>query len=85
MSDRIDHRSPFDPMTEYALRNSGTPVTEDGYKHNEPKWLCCSECGASVELTEKPSAGVDEIGHGPDCDQRWSRTEWWRERVPRTE
>ena len=71
--------SPFDPETNYVIEESGTPVSEDGYKHNEPRWLVCGECGASVEITPEPSAGVDELPHAPECPQRFARCEWWRE------
>jgi hypothetical protein len=71
--------SPFDAETSYVIEDSGTPVSEDGYKHNEPRWLVCGACGASVELTPEPSAGVDELPHDPDCPQRFAKTHWWRE------
>lgn len=69
--------SPFNPDTSYVIEASGTPVSEDGYKHNEPRWLVCGECGASVEITPEPSAGVDELPHDPDCPQRPVKTAWW--------
>ena len=70
--------SPFDPETSYLIEESGTPVSEDGYKHNEPKYLVCGTCGASVELTEEPSAGVDELPHSKDCSQRYVKSKYWR-------
>lgn len=69
----------FDPDTEFVIERSETPVSEDGYKHNEPKYLTCAHCSARELLTEEPSAGVDELQHDPDCPQRWARTPWWRD------
>lgn len=71
--------TPWDSETEYRIERSETPVTEDGYKIGEPKWLICETCTAHVLLTEEPSAGVDELDHDLDCPQRWVRSEWWSE------
>jgi hypothetical protein len=73
--------SPFDPQTHYDIIESKTPVSEDGYKIHEPKWLRCSECGAQVLLTEEPSRGVDDLSHDVDCPQRFAHSEWYRERL----
>jgi hypothetical protein len=77
--------SPFDAETTYRIKESGTPVTEDGYKHNEPKWLVCGACGATVELTPEPSAGVDELPHDPDCPQRFARSDYWEQEFRQAE
>lgn len=69
----------YDPETEFEITRSETPVSEDGYKLGEPKYLECAHCSARVLLTEAPSRGIDELGHDPDCRQRWARTRWWRE------
>jgi len=67
-----------DPETHFELVASSTPISEDGYKLGEPKFVRCVECGADVLLTEEPSPGIDEIGHEKDCPQRWVRSRWWR-------
>lgn len=72
-------RSALDPETHFEIVRSETPITEDGYKIGEPKLLECEECGASVLLTEDPSPGIDELGHEPDCPQRYARTATWRD------
>ncbi|MCD2204390.1 hypothetical protein [Halobacterium sp. KA-6] len=69
----------FDPSTEFEIQRSETPISEDGYKLGEPKYLECAHCSARVLLTEEPSPGVDELPHDPDCPQRWARTPWWRD------
>ena len=68
-----------DPETTFELVRSSTPVSEDGYKLGEPKFVRCTECGADVLLTEEPSPGIDELGHTPQCGQRYVRSRWWRE------
>lgn len=75
----FSRRTPWDPETHYRIEESGTPVSEDGYKHNEPKWLVCAACGARVLLTEDPSPGIDEPGHEPACPQRFVKSDWWTE------
>lgn len=70
--------TPWDAETEYAIERSDSPITVDGYKIGEPKRLVCEACGASVLLTEEPSAGVDDLPHDKRCSQRWARSEWWR-------
>jgi hypothetical protein len=72
--------SPFDAETHYAIVDSESPITVDGYNKGEPKWLQCEECDARVQLTEDPSAGVDDLPHGPDCSQRFARSRYWRRR-----
>ena len=72
--------SPFDAETHYKIIDSDSPVNVDGYKLGEPKRLVCEECGARVELTAEPSAGVDDLPHSPACSQRFARSEYWRQR-----
>lgn len=72
-------RSFADPSTEFEIVCSDSAVTVDGYALGEPKWLRCPECDADVLLTEEPSPGVDELGHAPNCSQRFVRSRWWRE------
>ncbi|MFW5896200.1 MAG: hypothetical protein ACOCUA_02330 [archaeon] len=72
--------TPWSERTHYRIVSSRSPLDEDGYKIGEPKRLECEACGASVQLTEEPSAGVDELPHSPDCLQRWARSEWWTHR-----
>ncbi|WP_197425384.1 hypothetical protein [Halobacterium sp. CBA1126] len=67
-------RDVFDPSTEFEIQRSETPISEDGYKLGEPKYLTCAHCTAQVLLTEEPSPGVDELPHDPGCPQRWART-----------
>lgn len=69
--------TPWDPDTHYTVVRSETPVSEDGYKIQEPKYLECDGCGARVLITEDPSAGIDELSHDRDCPQRWARSDWW--------
>ena len=67
-----------DPMTHFRISRSESPVSEDGYKIGEPKWLECETCEARVLLTRDPSPGIDELQHQPTCPQRWVRSKWWR-------
>lgn len=67
-----------DPETHFEIVHSDSPITEDGYKIGEPKFIRCPECGADVLLTEEPSPGIDEIGHYPNCDQRLVKSRWWQ-------
>jgi hypothetical protein len=69
----------FDPSTEFEIERSQTPVSEDGYKIGEPKYLECTHCTARVLLTEEPSPGIDELPHDPYCDQRFAKTTWWQD------
>ncbi|PGF16200.1 hypothetical protein CP556_08795 [Natrinema sp. CBA1119] len=64
----------LDPDTEFQVVRSETPVNVDGFKIGEPtgEIECCS-CGRSA-------LNIDEIPHRQDCDQRWARTDFWRER-----
>jgi hypothetical protein len=73
--------SPFDDDTEYRIEKSGTPPTVDGYAAEEPKYLICECCGARVQLTDGPSAGIDDLPHAPACPQRFARSEWWRDQL----
>lgn len=64
----------LDPETEWRLVRSDTPVDVDGFKLGEPTGeVQCEECGQSA-------MNIDEIPHDRDCDQRWSRTEYWADR-----
>lgn len=69
----------FDPSTEFEIVRSETPVSEDGYKLGEPKYLRCPRCQADVLLTEEPTPGLDELPHAPGCRQRFAKTPWWRD------
>lgn len=69
----------YDPSTEFEISRSETPVSKDGYKIGEPKYLECAHCTARVLLTEEPSPGIDELPHDKTCPQRWARTPWWRD------
>lgn len=71
--------TPWDPETRYAIVESDSPVSVDGYALGEPKRLVCDECGASVELTRERSPGVDYLRHEPDCPQFEARSQWFRE------
>lgn len=71
--------SPFDPEVEFQLEQSGTSIGVDGYGRWEYKYLTCLGCGESVELTEEPSAGVDDFPHAPTCPYRFAKSEWYRE------
>ncbi|MFW6435701.1 MAG: hypothetical protein ACOCY1_04900 [Halovenus sp.] len=73
-------KSPFDPDTHYRIEGSKSPVTVDGYAEGEPKFLVCDKCEASVQLTEDPTPGIDELQHMRDCPQRFAKTRTWRER-----
>lgn len=66
-----------DRDTHFEIVESESPVTVDGYALGEPKTLRCVECGAEVLLTPEPSRGIDELGHDPQCSQRWVRSRWW--------
>ncbi|QRY26390.1 hypothetical protein [Halobacterium sp. BOL4-2] len=72
-------KSVYDPSTEFEIARSETPISEDGYKIGEPKYLECAYCSARVLLTEEPSPGIDELQHDPFCGQRFARTTWWQE------
>jgi len=73
-------QSPFDADTEYEIVDSTTPHTEDGYWPGEPKTLRCGGCGATVQLTAEPTAGIDDgLPHACDCPQRFARSQWWRD------
>lgn len=73
--------SPFDPETEYGIEESETPPSVDGYARGEPKFLVCEghpQCNARVQLTEEPSPGIDDLGHHPECPNRFAKTDFWR-------
>jgi len=72
------HATPWEPEVHYRIVHSETGPSDDGYWQGEPKYLECEACGARVQLTETPSAGVDELPHAPGCSQRWAKSEWWR-------
>jgi len=72
-------RSFSDPETHFEIVCSETSVSVDGYAHGEPKFIRCPICGADRLITEEPSPGIDELGHEPDCSQRWVRSRWWQE------
>ncbi len=72
-------RSFSDPETHFEIVRSNTPVSEDGYKLGEPKFVRCVECDADVLLTEEPTPGIDELQHEKHCSQRWVRSQWWQE------
>lgn len=62
------------PETEYELERSETPVSVDGFAKGEPTGVViCMSCGAS-------HLNIDEIPHDEDCDQRWAKTDFWRDR-----
>lgn len=67
-----------DEETRFAIVESDSPVSVDGYALGEPKTLRCVECGAEVLLTPEPSRGIDELGHEGSCPQRWVRSRWWQ-------
>lgn len=74
-------RSFADPTTEFRIVPSGTPVSEDGYKLGEPKYLECPYCGASVLITRDPSdPGIEELPHASTCPQRDVKSEYWWQR-----
>jgi hypothetical protein len=73
--------TPWQKETEYRLEKSDTPVDVDGYKIGEPKELVCADCGATVQLTEEPSAGIDDLEHSPTCSNRFAKSDWWRSQL----
>lgn len=77
--DAMSPQSFSDPETHFRIERSQTPVTVDGYKINEPKWLVCSSCEAAVILTEEPSPGIDELQHEPSCPQRFVKSQFWEQ------
>lgn len=68
-------RSVCDPETHFEILRSDSPVSVDGVPLGAPTGDCrCLECGAEA-------ANVDEIPHAADCDQRWTRSRWWRSQI----
>ncbi|ELY83455.1 hypothetical protein [Natrinema gari] len=62
------------PETEYRVVRSDTPVDVDGFKIGEPTGeIMCEAC-------HRRAKNIDEIPHAQDCPQRWTRTDFWRER-----
>jgi len=74
--------TPWDAESEYRIERSQTPVSEDGYKKGEPKYLACQYCEARVLLTPDPEdPGVDDLAHDRDCPNRFARSHWFRDQL----
>jgi hypothetical protein len=77
---RASKPTPWEADTEFQIERSETPVSEDGYKTGEPKFLSCEFCSARTLITKDPSdPGVDDLSHDSDCPQRFVRSEWFQQ------